>query len=173
MSNGSWSGRRIVYLVEGDTEKKLVEALKTGMQKIYPGRVLKCNVTQERLKQGMFMAYGEKVSFAFIFDTDAGSSERLYENLRLIRSLPNYSGVICIPQVKNFEDELKYACNVKDVRILTNSRSTADFKRDFLRLKDISQTLFSNGFDILRMWCREPVGDYAGIKNEAYKIKKR
>ena len=121
----------------------------------------------------MFMAYGEKVSFALVFDTDAGSIERLTENLRLIRSLPNYFDVICIPQVMNFEDELKYACNIRDICELTNSRSVSDFKRDFLRLKDISQVLLSKGFDILRMWSRDAFGVYSEIKNEAYKIKKR
>ena len=172
MSSGSWRSRRIIYLVEGDTEKKLLEALKTGMRKIYPGRVLKCNLKQEQMTKGMFMAYGEKVSFALVFDTDVGGAERLAENLRLIRSLPNYFGVICIPQVVNLEDELKYACNMRDICTLTHSRSVSDFKRDFMRLRNVSQTLLLNNFDIKRMWSRPTTGEYAEIKNEAYKIKK-
>ena len=163
-----------MYLVEGETEEKLIECLKTEMQIIYPGKVRKCNVVQTRLKAGMFIRYGLGVSFAVVFDTDTNRAGILRSNLELIRGLPNCAGVICIPQVKNLEDELVYACKVGNVCELTGSRSVSDFKRDFLRMtaKSCKSRLEAKGFDISRIWVREAGGEYRGIMNEAYKIKK-
>ena len=47
----------------------------------------------------------------------------------------NTSGIslVVIPQVRNFEDEIRRACGIKDVRKITGSRSIRDFKRDILK----------------------------------------
>ena len=172
MRNVHWNRRTIVYVVEGETEKRLIEALKTDLRIIYPGKIRIFNVTQERIKEGLFMSCGQRVSFALVFDTDRVGVMRLKDNLEIMRKLSNCQEVICIPQVKNLEEELEYACNLRDVRILTKSQSITDFKRDFLRLKDIGRVLSANNFNIAQMWSHDAVGEYAEIKNESYKIKK-
>ena len=139
---------------------------------IYPGKLLMYNVTQEHMREGIFLSCGQDVSFELVFDTDTRGISRLMENLELMRGLRNCREVICIPQVRNLEEELKYACNLRDVCVLTKSQSVSDFKRDFLRLRDVAEVLIANGFDIGRMWSRNAAGEYAGIMNEAHKIKK-
>ena len=173
MTKGTWSGRSIVYLVEGETEVKLLEVLKLELRCIYPGKVRMRNVVQERLRQSEFIQYGNSVNIVFLFDTDTANADILKANLECVKELPNCHELICIPQVKNLEDELKYACGLKDIRELTCSRSIGDFKRDFLRMKNIGQILLRAGFDIQRIWSRNATGAFAVVKNEAEKIKKK
>ena len=133
-----------MYFVEGETERKLIEALKLELGSIYSGKIRKCNVVQERLRPLEFVQYGRDISVVFLFDTDTGNAEVLKENLLRVQGLFNCREVICIPQVRNLEDELKYSCGLKDIRELTGSRSESDFKRDFLRLKNLVRKMRSN-----------------------------
>ena len=118
-----------MYFVEGETEKKLIEVLKLELKSIYSGKVRKCNVLQERLRASEFIQYGRDISIVFIFDTDTTITGVLDVNLQFIKGLPNCREVVCIPQVRNLEDELKYSCGLKDIRDLTGSRSLSDFER--------------------------------------------
>ena len=161
-----------MYFVEGEMEKKLIEVLKLELKSIYPGKVRKCNVVQERLRASEFIQYGIGISVALVLDTDTTSTRVLDENLQCIKGLQNCREVICIPQVRNLEDELKYACGLQDIRELTGSRSVSDFKRDFLRKKGLGNALKQAGFDIVRLWSRCAGGVFAYLENGAEKIKK-
>ena len=173
MSKGDWKGRNIVYFVEGETEKKLIEVLKLELKSIYPGKVRKCNVVQERLRASEFIQYGREISVALVFDTDTTSTGVIDANLQSIKGLPNCCEVVCVPQVRNLEDELKYCCGLKDIRELTESRSFSDFKRDFLRMKNIGDVLMRVGFDIMRIWSRRASGVFVYVENRAEKINQR
>ncbi len=166
-----WSRRDILYLVEGETEKRLLKILKDG-KNVYSGRIFVCNIVQERIRPAMFMSYGTKISIAAIFDTDTSTADLLKQNISILKDLPNFQEMVCIPQVSNFEDELCYACNIRDVRVITGSRSKSDFKRDFLNAGNILQKLNRKGFDVSKLWSREASGVFSFVINESYKIKR-
>ena len=78
----------------------------------------------------------------FLFDTDTSNNETLLKNINFSRSMKNIGRVLCIPQILNLEDELEFSCgNIKNVTEITQSRSQSDFKRDFLREKNIAAKL--------------------------------
>ena len=60
----------LIYLVEGATEKKLVETLKTELLCIKPGRVNILNVVQRKVSPVLFSTLHGLVNVAVIFDTD-------------------------------------------------------------------------------------------------------
>ena len=74
-------------------------------------------------------------------------------------------------EVKNLEDELCYSCQINDIRILTGSSSSSDFKRDFLHITNIHQKLLKHNFDISRLWCRKTTNTFSSINNDAMQIK--
>ena len=163
--------KNIVYVVEGETEVRLIEVLKTEMHFIYAGKVLKHNVVQDIIKKVRFLSYNKNTLFVLIFDTDTDGVEVLQENIKILSRLPNASGVLTIPQVKNLEDELCYSCGIKDIRMLTTSKSVSDFKRDFLKMRNLKVRLQEVGFERTLLWSRSPRGEFAAIKNCASKIK--
>ncbi len=164
--------KNLVYIVEGETEKKLLETLKTNFQCICPGKIIILNAVQKLFARNRFMPY-DKSHFVILFDTDVEFINILKENIKMLSDLSNSKAVYCIPQVKNLEDELCYACNIKNIRQLTGSSSASDFKRDFLRISNstLHQKLISNGFDFARLWCRKSTGIFSSITNDAEKIK--
>ena len=161
----------IVYIVEGETERKVIEALRTELRCIYAGKVLKHNVVQEVVKRNNFMRFSRDTMFVLIFDTDTDGVAVLKQNITLIGELPNARKVITIPQVRNLEDELCYSCCIRDIRELTRSKSQSDVKRDLLRLNNLGVRLEQVGFDILKLWSRQAQGYFAEIENNADRIK--
>ena len=162
--------QNIVYLVEGETEKKFLQILKTEFQYIRPGKIYVLNVVQEYARHSFFLQF-DKSTFVLLFDTDTNNTSILQENIKFISELTNSQRVLCIPQVKNLEDELCYSCQIKNIRILTGSSSTSDFKRDFLRITNIHQKLIQHNFDIRRLWCHTATNIFSSINNDATKIK--
>ena len=67
-----------------------------------------------------------QITSVLLFDTDNDGEGMLKKNIEKLRELPNIRDVICIPQVKNLEDELCYSCQLRDIRELTNSKSKSD-----------------------------------------------
>ena len=164
----------IVYFVEGETERKLIEVLKTDLQLIVPGKVRKLNPVEYRITRRDLLQYGNKTMLVFLFDTDTGNAGILQKNIILCKKMPNIDNVICIPQVSNLEDELEYSCTkIKDVSELTNSRSRSDFKRDFLKDKNIPVKLERADFRAERLWSRKPQGLFCDIENGADRIRKK
>ena len=161
----------IIYLVEGETEKKLLEVLKTEIQCIKAGKVHKLNVVQEKINETLFLSFKGFLTCVLIFDTDNDGTETLLENIRTIKKFPNVKNVLCIPQVKNMEKELCYSCNITDIRKITGSKSKKDFKRDFLRLRNIGQKLLQSNFNPQKLWSRATTGIFKGIDNGAKQVK--
>ena len=95
--------RNIVYIVEGETEQRLIETLKTDLICIRAGKIIKHNVIQDLVRKNKFMKYNAGTLFVLVFDTDTDGAAILRENVRIISCMPNAAGVILIPQVKNLE----------------------------------------------------------------------
>ena len=69
------------------------------------------------------------------------------------------------------EDELLRSTDIKKIEDLPGSKSKTDFKRDFIREKNLKQKLAAHSFDLNMLWCKEPQSPYDKIKNESSIVK--
>lgn len=161
------------YFVEGDDEKKLIEVLKTDMRLIQPGKIQVVNVVQERLTDLKLRVLSEGTILIFVFDTDTGNIDILNENIEKAKKSSRVKAVYCITQVNNIEDELVRSTNIRKIEELLGSKSKTDFKRDFLKEKNLKQKLECHLFSLNKLWCKEPQAPYDTIKNESIIIKRK
>ena len=150
--------KNYVYYVEGQCEEKLLKILKTDMRLIQPGKVIKRNVIQDKLRQAQLKT---------LKNTDI-----LFENIELLKRETAISKVLCITQVENLEDEIVRSCNVNTAKELTNSKSTSSFKSDFIRASNLKGTLENHDFCFQDLWSKSTTKkQYHGILNEADQIR--
>lgn len=159
------------YFVEGDDEKRLIETLKTDMRLIQPGKIQVVNVVQERLTDLKLRVLQEGTILIFVFDTDAGNIDILNENIKKVKKSSRVKAVYCITQVKNIEDELIRCTDVKNIEDLIGAKSKSDFKRDFIKEKNLKKKLVAHAFDLNKLWCMEPSHPYEKIKNDSKIVK--
>ena len=92
-----------------------------------------------------------------MFDTDVSNTTYLWSNIKRVKEIcPSKVKLLFLVQVKNFEEEIVRATDVKKTSDLTSNKSNKDFKRDFILLKDLPSVLRKHCFDINKMW-RQPV----------------
>ena len=159
------------YYVEGDDERHLINILKTELNMIKPGKVQKLNVVNHRITDAMMRAYKDKTVVVLVFDTDTGNVDILNENITKLSKCRAVSNVITIPQVLNLEDELVRSCNIRNALELLNSRSTKNFKRDFISISNLGAKLLEHNFDISLLWNQKPKKPFQHIENQSSKIK--
>lgn len=160
------------YYVEGDDEKKVVDTLKTSMQLIISGKVDVFNVIERKFTRNQIMRLKQGTIVVLVFDTDTNKIDVLLENIRFLKKQSIIKKVICIPQVKNLEQELIESCNIKQIKELTGSKSNSNYKHDLIQHKNLSNVLKLHGFNIENFWCKEPSYPFDIIKNESSLIKK-
>ncbi len=160
------------YFVEGEDEKRLIEILKTDLQVIWPGKIQVVNVTQERLTDMKLRVLSEGTILIFVFDTDAGNVSILNENIKKAKEATNVKRVHCVTQVRNLEEELIRCTDIKKIEDLIGSDSRADFKKDFIKEKNLKSKLESHSFNISELWIQEPPPPFDHIKNESARVKK-
>jgi len=113
----------------------------------------------------------ERILVVLVFDTDTGNTEILNRNILKLKRCPSVSEVVLIPQVPKLELELVRSCNIKQIKELLNSRSDSDFKRDVIRVTNLSKKLKEHNFDINLFWNKKPGSPYQNIDNQADKVK--
>lgn len=160
------------YFVEGEDERKIINTLKSDMGLIKPGKVQVFNCVKEKLTALRLMTLKDGTAVVLVFDSDAGNRLLLEENMKLLHSQSNISEVICVIQVKNLEDELIRACDIKQNKDLLGVESNSAYKRALLKEKNLSKKLLEHGFAITKFWCRQDEERYKGIVNAAEEIKK-
>ena len=154
--------KNYVYYVEGQCEEKLLKILKTDMRLIQPGKVIKRNVIQDKLRQAQLKTLKKGTTAVLVFDTDTDNTDILFENIELLKRETAISKVLCITQVENLEDEKE----------LTNSKSTSSFKSDFIRASNLKGTLENHDFCFQDLWSKSTTKkQYHGILNEADQIR--
>ena len=158
------------YFVEGENERKLIETIKNKY--LYSGKVKKINTIQNKVANSILRTLERETVVVLVFDTDVEKIDILDENIKLIMSSNNVKDVICIPQIKNLEDELIYSTNINKIVDLLESKSKKDFKNDFNNCKNLIKKLEDKEFKISKIWSREAVDIFKKYKNEAIKIKK-
>lgn len=159
------------YFVEGDNEKCLINVLKLNSQYIKSGKVAVYNVTHKKIPTTLLRPLKTGTYIVLVYDTDAGNTEILRNNINMLKKQGGIKGVICIPQVKNLEEELVYACNIRDAKEVTHSKTRSDFKRDFIQCTNLEARLQVCDFDIKKFWSRIPNNHFQEFGNDSLKIK--
>lgn len=159
------------YYVEGEDEEKLINILKTELKCIAPGKVNKFNVIQERITTLRIRTLKQDTVVVLVFDTDVVKTDILKSNIEFLRKQSAIKEVICIPQVKNLEDELLYSCTIKKIEEITHSRSSKNWKSDWIACKNAGERLEACGFSLEKFWSRQALGVFQNIENGAKKIK--
>lgn len=159
------------YYVEGECEEKLIRVLKSDLQMVVPGKIQKFNVVQEILSRQRLMQLKPGTTVVLVFDTDTTSDQIFRKNLTILKQEINVKEVLCIPQVKNLEDELVRSCAIKQIKELLGSKTNEEFKHDLQKYKNIDQKLIQNEFDFNKFWSKNPDGVFSFVVNDAPKIK--
>lgn len=163
---------RIRYLVEGECEKKLIEVLKR--ESLIPhGKATVFNALTQRISSSRLMEFGKGSVVVLVFDTDGEQNDSiLRKNIQLLEEHVSGIRIINLIQVENLEDELVRATDVQHIEELTNSRSSHDFKSDFLKQKNCFAVLKKHKFDIIKMWNKEPSGVFSCFEQQFSLLKK-
>ena len=159
------------YYVEGEVEQRFLEVLKTDMRLIVPGKIQVVNVVEESLSDFRLRILTKGTILVFVFDTDTSNTSILSSNIIKAKNASNIKDVYCITQVKNFEDELLRSTSLTKIEDFTHSNSKRNFKRDFIRDKNIKQKLYNYEFDIAKIWIRKPPKPFDTIMNCSSRIK--
>lgn len=160
------------YFVEGESEQVLINTLKTDLGLIVPGKVEILNVVQKKINKNWLRTMKPRTTVILVYDTDIEKADTLEKNIELLKQCAAVKEVWCIPQVKNLEEELVRACNIRNVMDLTGTRTLHDHKRAFVNSSNQSQILKRNGLDIKRLWSKVPDNAFAMFGNDSDKIKK-
>ena len=161
------------YYVEGQDEEKLLSVLKTDMELIIPGKIQVFNITQEVLTKLRLMQLKDNTRVVLVYDTDTEGSDTLLENVQILKSCSRVKEVVCVPQVKNLEDELKRCCEINQIKELTGSKSNKEYKSDLIKEKNLKSKLEKNNFNFGQMWSKIPQNEYKIFGNDSEKIKTR
>ena len=159
------------YFVEGENERKLIETIKNKY--LYSGKIKIINTIQNKVPNSILRTLERETVVVLVFDTDVEKIDILDENIKLIKNSNNVKDVICIPQIKNLEDELIYSTNINKIVDLLESKSKKDFKNDFNSCKNLIKKLEDKEFKISKLWSRNAVDIYIKYKNDSEVIKKK
>lgn len=161
------------YFVEGETEEKIVQVLKTDLQVIIPGKVKKFNVIEKLFALSHIVPLKHGTIVVLVFDTDTENSTILQKNIRFLTSKPAIKKVICIPQVRNLEEELIRSCSIRKIKELLSSKSDSEFKKDICSCNGLHVSLEKHGFDMGKFWSSTPTGCFSEFPNDSEKIKQK
>lgn len=163
---------RVRYFVEGECEKKLIDALKTASF-FPPGKVTVFNALTKVFSNSRLMDFSTGSIVILVFDTDGEQDiSILNRNIGLLKKHVANVRVFNLISVRNFEDELIRSTQINRIEELTNCRSRNDFKSSFLHLRDCLSILDKHGFDLEKMWRTKPDGPFSVLSQGIDDIKK-
>lgn len=166
---------RYLYLVEGDTEKKMIDVLKTEMKCIQAGKSRVFNIFQREITRSVLTGISTNTTVVLVFDTDLGNPnlDKFCLNIARLKESKNVKDIVFIPQCNNFESELVYATSIRKIIDFFPTETVEQFKTRFLSIKAqyLAAKLDHNNFDLKKMWSQLPDGKYSSIKNTSERIK--
>lgn len=166
------NNRIFQYYVEGEDEKSIINALKQDVGCIESGKVEKFNVVQNRFTIARIRPLKKGTVVVLVYDTDVEKNTEILEyNINFLKKQKAIKDVACIPQVKNLEDELVRACEIRHIGELTKSGSKKEYKRDLISCTNLGNRLHSCNFDILKFWSKVPQNIFRKFGNDADEIK--
>ncbi|SKC57236.1 hypothetical protein SAMN02745115_01549 [[Eubacterium] yurii] len=164
---------KIIYLVEGECEKILIQAIKN--EYIASGLIYIFNPLQEKVTKARLRLYPPKTCIVLVFDTDVYTEDkidRLKININILKKSKNIKDIVLIPQVKNFEEEILYSTTVGNIKKLFDSKTKSEFKDYFIKNdRKVLSKLEKYKFDICKFWSRKAENKYKIFDNSSNKIK--
>ena len=85
------------YFVEGECEKRLIEALKLDPPMLKAGKITIYNVIQKKLSRSLLMSVLPKTTVVLAFDTDLMKTDILEQNIALLRRYGREIRIIYLP----------------------------------------------------------------------------
>lgn len=147
---------KLLYYVEGETEKSFINSLKTKYLK--SGRVQQFNFWEECISNKR-MRLVEANIIIIIFDTDKyneKSTEALNifkENIKKLKKYKaNIKKIILISQNKNLEDEVVTCTNIRKILDFYGVENKNKHKSKIINDKNLLKSLEEKEFDLLNLW---------------------
>lgn len=143
------------YYVEGECEQHFLDTFKSGKNpKFKAGKVEVFNVLTEKITKMRLINFSKSTSLVLVYDTDKSPTDIFEKNLELLQNNPNICEIIHVQSVNNFEEELVYSCNIKNINELFGTESAKEFKTKFIS-SNIETKLKKFGFDFKKIWSRK------------------
>lgn len=167
--------KRYLYLVEGDTEQKLIDVLKTETKSIRAGKTRVFNLFQHDITKALLTNISPNSVIVLVFDTDLSDPNltKFWLNVERLNKSKNVKKIMFVPQCINFESELTYSTSIRNITQFFPTETVEQFKTQFIKSKSafLAVKLKENNFCLEKMWSRHPIGKYSSIKNTAEEIK--
>lgn len=162
-------GKYYQYYVEGKTDSIIIKGL-ILLDYIFSGKVDEFKVLEKMFKTTHTRVLKKETTVILVFDTDVDCVGRLEENIRFLEKQSNIKEVICIPQVKNLEDELVRSCNITKIEEFLNTASPSEFKKKLVSNTNIKRLLETREFSIDKMWSERDTGIFSTYESGKTKI---
>ncbi len=152
--------RRNQYFVEGQCERALLKAFMFLDETCFiDGRVEVFNFKLKRMSNAYARSIKKGTHVCIILDSDTEPTKIIDENIAVLKKIAGLKDeeiTFCFA-TKTFEDEIVFACNnIKNVNQVFNTQGIDEFKNKFISHKDLLSKLKEIGFDIEKIWSRDP-----------------
>ena len=145
------------YLVEGECEKKFINIYKNPKyNKLLAGKVDVFNLVNNELTELYLARISREAIVILIYDTDVKMTNILDKNIKHLKRR-GIKKILHVHSVKNFEDELIYSSDLKNIHNLFQTQGIGEFKKHFIKAspENIFGKLEKYNFDINKMWSRQ------------------
>ena len=145
------------YLVEGECEKKFINIYKNSKyNKVLAGRVNIFNLVNNEMSEPYLAGINREAIVILIYDTDVNRTNILDKNIINLKRR-GIKKILHVHSVKNFEDELIYSSDLKNIHNLFQTQGIGEFKKYFIKAspENIFSKLEKHNFDINKMWSRQ------------------
>lgn len=163
--------RKIQYYVEGKCEEKLINELKKVPNCfIKPGKVCVYNIISQIIENDRIALLDPKTTIILVYDIDVENIDILKQNVDKLKKLK--FRVVHIQSINCFEDELVYSSSLNNINEMFNTKTKKEFKKAFLKQKDLSSKLKQINFNVNKIWTRTnnkaPFNRYSSSKDNEF-----
>lgn len=159
--------QQIIFIVEGETERKLTNTLYLGAVKIFN----LWDLEPEKIHHILILIPKKKVKVFIVCDTDCiddPKKERFIKNFHSIKKHVGRNNISLFQQNLNLEDELIYCLNINNKKklysLFNNASGNGQFKRNFIDEKNLLAKLENNNFDLSKLWSRPLCPDLSELQ---------
>ena len=141
------------YFVEGECEEKLINSYKIPPYAYFkPGKVEVFNFIQKRISNQRLLSLNRNTIIILIYDIDVEKVGVFDDNLRKLKEF--CFKVYHIQSIRDFEDEIVYSTNLKDINDMYNTTNVEQFKNRFIHQDNLPSRLNKEKFQIEKIWSR-------------------
>ena len=141
------------YYVEGECEEKLINTYKVPpFSSFKPGKVEVFNFIQKRISNQRLLSLNKNTIVILVYDIDVETTEVLEENIKKLNDFD--FKVFHVQSIRNFEDEIVYSTDLKNINDMFNTESVDEFKNYFIHQYKLANRLKKENFEIKKIWSR-------------------